>query len=158
MCKLYIERCAGEIELLAVRLDWTVVEKRVAETGSTYLELRRDEEWLTVRVSDHRQVYHKWMTTYSVAPGDLFYEQIEIILGSPYGTVGDVIEGSIPMEEDAIKIVGFREKNTVVFYPCRYPYGKADVIEEGVPYEKWLEYETIGAGTRKEMEEMDKLE
>ena len=87
----YIERCAREIEVLAVKLNWTIVEIRVAETGSTYIELRRSNEWVTIRVSNHKQVYHKWMMTYSFAPGDLFYEQIEQILSRPYGEVGDVL-------------------------------------------------------------------
>jgi len=91
MSREYIERCAGEIEKLVKRLDWTIVEKRVAETGSTYFELRRDNEWVVIRVSNHKQVYHKWLTTYSFAPGDLCYEQIRTILQKPYGTVGDVI-------------------------------------------------------------------
>ena len=91
MSREYIERCAGEIELLAVRLNWTIVEKRVAETGSTYFDLRRKDEWVTIRVSNHKQVYHKWLTTYSYAPGDLCYEQIVRILKKPYGEVGDVV-------------------------------------------------------------------
>ena len=91
MSRLYIERCAREIEDLTRKLDWAVVEKRKAGTGSIYFDLRRINECVTIRVSNHKQFYRKCMTMYSFAPGDLFYEQIEIILSRPYGQVGDLI-------------------------------------------------------------------
>ena len=86
----YVDRCAREIIHLAERMNWTIVEVRTAITGSMYIDLRRSDEWVTIRVANHAQVYRKGMTTYSFAPGDMFFEQIEILLAKPYGSVGDI--------------------------------------------------------------------
>jgi hypothetical protein len=65
---------------------------RMASTGSIYMELVRDgREWVVIRIADHEQVYHHWMTTYSLSPRDLFYEDLIEILEKPFGEVGDVL-------------------------------------------------------------------
>ena len=85
-------RISIEIEEIARSLGWTVKEKRVANTGSIYIDLNREDEWCVIRVADHKQVYFKWLTTYSLAPGNLYFEEVEAILAKPYGEVGDIIE------------------------------------------------------------------
>ena len=81
-----------EVTVLAKRVGWRVDEVRVASTGSTYIELVRDgREWCVIRVADHKQVYHRWLTTYSIAPGDMWFEELEELLTKPFGEVGDVL-------------------------------------------------------------------
>lgn len=85
-------RVAIEVMELAERVGWLVRSKKTASTGSVYIELVRDgREWLVVRVANHKQVYHHWITTISIAPGDLWFEELEFILAKPFGTVGDVL-------------------------------------------------------------------
>ena len=48
-------------------------------------------EWIVIRVADHKQVYPGWITTYSVAPCNLWYEELEDVLRRPFGTVGDIL-------------------------------------------------------------------
>jgi len=90
-----IQKNAMEIARLAKSVGWLVKEMHVAGTGSTYLDAMRSEgdrnEWIVIRVADHKQVYHRWMTTYSVSPGDLWFEDLEEILKRPFGTVGDIL-------------------------------------------------------------------
>jgi len=76
---------------LAESLGWIISETRLASTGSIYIELKRDTEWVVIRVSDHNQVYHKWLTTYSIAPGNLWFDDLPEILTRPYGAVGDIL-------------------------------------------------------------------
>ncbi len=66
-------------------------ETRIASTGSIYIDIRRKNEWCTIRIADHRQVYHRWFITYSISHGDLWFEDLEEILTRPYGEVGDVL-------------------------------------------------------------------
>ena len=90
-----IMKNAMEIAELARSVGWLVKEMKVASTGSIYLDAVRvrgnDNEWIVIRVADHKQVYHRWMTTYSVSPGDLWFEDLEEILTMPFGTVGDIL-------------------------------------------------------------------
>jgi len=87
-----IEYVVEEIKVLAERVGWCVDEIRVASTGSTYIELVRDDrEWCVIRVADHKQVYYRWLTTYSVAPGDMWFEELEELLLRPFGEVGDIL-------------------------------------------------------------------
>ena len=59
---------------LAERVGWVIKEIRTASTGTIYVEMARDgsreKEWVVVRVANHKQVYHRWLTVVSVAPGD----------------------------------------------------------------------------------------
>lgn len=135
MCREYVERCASEMISLATRLNWTIVEIRTAITGSVYIDLRRANEWVTIRVADHAQVYHKHMTTYSFAPGNMFYEQFEILLAKPYGEVGDIYEETM---NDDVKLILEKEGKAMTCYPYRYPYSKDDVIKDGIPFEEWI--------------------
>jgi hypothetical protein len=84
-------KIAADAASLAKSVGWRVNETRIASTGSIYVELVRNKEWVVVRVADHKQVYHRWLTTYSVAPGDLWFEELEGILSKPYGEVGDIL-------------------------------------------------------------------
>ena len=63
-----------------------------ASTGSVYIELVRDrKEWVVIRIADHNQVYHKWITTYSLSPSEHSFEEIIEILKKPFGESGDVL-------------------------------------------------------------------
>ena len=85
-------KVSEEVKALVKRVGWRISETRVASTGSIYIEIvRNDHEWAVIRVADHKQVYHRWLTTYSVAPGDLWFEELEEILTRPFGEVGDVL-------------------------------------------------------------------
>jgi len=53
--------------------------------------LNRKNEWLVVRVADHRQVYFRWLTTLSLAPGNLWWDDLVDFLSQPYGEVGDIL-------------------------------------------------------------------
>ena len=71
---------------------WRVNQfKHALTTKSIYVELQRQDEYVVIRVSDHKQVFHHWITTYSLAPGDMFHEQIVALLKKPYGEVGVII-------------------------------------------------------------------
>jgi hypothetical protein len=80
-----------EVEDLARSVGWKVSETRMASTGSIYIDLVRKDEWCVIRVANHKQVYFKWMECYSIAPGDLWFEDLEDILNKPYGEVGDIL-------------------------------------------------------------------
>ena len=83
---------SDEVKALAESVGWRVRETRLASTGSIYVTLVRDErEWLVIRVANHKQVYQRWLTTISIAPGDRWFEELESILTQPFGTVGDVL-------------------------------------------------------------------
>jgi len=84
-------KIATEVASLAESVGWRVNETRLASTGSIYVELERNREWVVIRVADHKQVYFRWMTTYSVAPGNLWFEALEGILTKPRGEVGDIL-------------------------------------------------------------------
>jgi len=85
-------KIAQEVKALAERVGWRVNETRIASTGSVYVELvRRGQEWVVIRIANHKQVYHRWLITYSIAPGDLWFEELEEILTRPFGEVGDVL-------------------------------------------------------------------
>ena len=85
------ESIAREVQELAESVGWLMSEVRLASTGSIYIELVREREWVVIRVADHKQVYQRWLTTYSVSPGNLWFEELEAILTRPYGEVGDVL-------------------------------------------------------------------
>lgn len=83
---------ALEVQDLATSLGWSVSDIYFASTGSIYIDLvRQEKEWIVIRVADHKQIYHRWLTTYSVAPGDLWFEELEEILIKPFGKVGDIL-------------------------------------------------------------------
>ena len=84
-------KISNEVKTLAESLGWHVYETRIADTGSIYVELYRGREWVVVRVADHRRVYNRWMTTISLAPGDLWWHELENRLSAYYGTVGDIL-------------------------------------------------------------------
>ena len=90
-----LAKIAGEVKALAKQLGWAINETRIASTGSIYIELVRggpeEHEWLVVRVANHKQVYHRWITTVSIAPSDRWFEELEDILTLPYGDVGDIL-------------------------------------------------------------------
>jgi len=81
-----------EVKDLARRLGWRVDQTRVASTGTIYIEIVREgREWAVIRVADHIQVYHRWLKTYSISPLELHLEDMDDILGKPFGEVGDVL-------------------------------------------------------------------
>ena len=85
------DKIADEVVQLAKKLNWNINSVKKALTGSIYIELQRYDEYVIIRISNHKMIYKRWFTIYSLSPGDLFYEQIELILKKPYGTVGDII-------------------------------------------------------------------
>lgn len=83
---------ALDLKQQAKSCGWKHEETRLASAGSIYVELIRDKrEWVVIRIADHKQVYNRWMTTYSIAPGDLRFEEVVEILKKPFGEVGDVL-------------------------------------------------------------------
>ena len=82
---------AREVRVLAESVGWHVNETRIASTGSIYVELDRNDEWVVIRVADHKRVYYRWLICYSIAPGDLWFEDLEEILRRPRGEVGDLL-------------------------------------------------------------------
>ena len=90
-----LPRIADDVVSLAEGVGWTISEKRTASTGSIYIEMARTgpevKEWVVVRVANHKQVYHRWLTIVSVAPGDKWFEELEDILTLPFGNVGDIL-------------------------------------------------------------------
>ena len=87
-----IGKVTNEVQELAKKTGWEVRETRRAPTGSVYIELVRDgREWVIIRVADHKKVYHRWLTTISIAPGDYWFEELESLLAKPFGEVGDVL-------------------------------------------------------------------
>jgi len=76
----------------AEQFGWKKSEIKIASTGTVYLELVRDgREWVVIRVGNHKQVYHRWLTTYSLSPGNYNFNSIIEILSKPFGEVGDVL-------------------------------------------------------------------
>ena len=97
---LDMPRIADEVMSLAREVGWTIIERRTASTGSIYIEMARygpDEqrEWVVVRVANHKQVYQRWLTVVSVAPGDRWFEELGDILIQPFGDVGDILWVSV---------------------------------------------------------------
>lgn len=87
-----LPKIALDIKLEALRCGWSHSETRLASTGSVYVEIVRDgREWAVIRISDHNQVYNRWITTYSISPGDLYFEEVVEILKKPFGDVGDIL-------------------------------------------------------------------
>jgi len=84
-------KTTNEVIELIKSVGWLVDEVRIASTQSIYIDIRRNNEWCTIRVADHKQVYHKWLTTYSISHGNLWLEDLEDILSQPYGEVGDIL-------------------------------------------------------------------
>ena len=90
-----LPRIADECVSLAEGVGWTITERRTASTGTIYVEMARSgpeaREWVVVRVANHKQVYHRWLTIVSIAPGDKWFEELEGILTKPFGDVGDIL-------------------------------------------------------------------
>jgi hypothetical protein len=87
-----LPKIALDLKQLAKSYGWSHSETRLASTGSIYVELVRDgREWVVIRVADHKQVYNRWITTYSISPGNLHFEDVSEILDRPFGQVGDVL-------------------------------------------------------------------
>jgi hypothetical protein len=87
-----LAKIVEDVKVLVVCKGWRVRETRVASTGSVYLDIVRDgTEWCVIRVADHKRVYERWLITYSLAPGDLWWEELEEILDKPFGEVGDIL-------------------------------------------------------------------
>jgi len=90
--KIDIRQIASEVKAAASEIGWRIEQTKLASTGSVYIELVRDDrEWVVIRVADHKQVYHKWLTTYSLSPSEYSIEEIIEILNRPFGEVGDVL-------------------------------------------------------------------
>ena len=87
-----LRKISENIEDSARKKGWIVKEKRIAPTGSIYIDINRQDEWCVIRIADHKQYYFKWLTIYSLSPGNLYFEEVEKILAKPYGEVGDIIE------------------------------------------------------------------
>ena len=89
------EDIVKEVIQIAIRLNWKRESVTLADTGSIYIELTRQQEeqkeWIVIRVADHKQVYHKWLTTYSVSRFEIHPEELELILMKPFGQVGDIL-------------------------------------------------------------------
>jgi len=83
-----------ELTELAVRLGWRQEEIHRASTGSVYIDFTRiqgdQKEWVVIRVATHKQVYHRWMTTYSYSPYEYDELMLQELLAKPFGEVGDV--------------------------------------------------------------------
>lgn len=87
-----LREIAKNVELEAKQFGWKRSEIRIASTGTLYLELvRESREWVVIRIGDHKQVYHRWLTTYSLSPRDYNFDGIMSILSKPFGEVGDVL-------------------------------------------------------------------
>lgn len=86
---------AEDVIYLAESLGWKLEEKHIASTFTTYLDLSREKdgqkEWIVIRVGDHKSFYPSWLRMYSVAPGDLWFEELPGILQGRFGNVGDIL-------------------------------------------------------------------
>ena len=90
--KIYLYGIALEVEAAAFKRGWRLTEMKTASTGSIYIEFVRDgREWVVIRVADHNQYYHRWITTYSMSPNELGFDEILDILEKPFGETGDVL-------------------------------------------------------------------
>jgi len=80
---------------LAEGMGWKLEERHEASTLTTYLDFSRQEdkqkEWIVIRVGDHKSFYPSWVRMYSVAPGDLWFEELPEILQGSFGNVGDIL-------------------------------------------------------------------
>lgn len=90
-----LEKVRYDVEELVVQSGWIINSTKIATTGSIYVEIVRnrdsEREWVVVRVANHKQVYHRWLITYSISPGDMWFEELEEVLLKPFGSVGDVL-------------------------------------------------------------------
>ena len=86
---------AKDVVLLAERLGWRRTETKLASTGSVYVELVRKrhklKEWVVIRIADHKKVYNRWLTTYSISRYEYNIDEIMDILGQSFGEVGDIL-------------------------------------------------------------------
>lgn len=91
-----VKEAAAELTELAERLGWYRETTKIASTGSIYIDLKRKDgrrgEWLVVRVATHKQVYNRWMTTYSCSPYEYDEAMLIDVLSKPFGEVGDVFD------------------------------------------------------------------
>lgn len=80
---------------LAEKVGWKYKEKKIASTGSTYIDFSRtldnETEYVTIRVANHKQFYQGWIIEYSVSPGNLYFEELEDVLTKEFGKVGDIL-------------------------------------------------------------------
>jgi len=92
---LNLKTIAFEITSLAETTGWVLKEQHHASTGSIYISLLRKEkdktEYIIVRVATHKQFYQSWVTMFSIAPGDLYFEELEEILTKEFGSCGDIL-------------------------------------------------------------------
>jgi len=92
MKDLNLVKIAINVKLEAKQFGWKMSEMKQALTGTIYLELIREgREWVVIRIGDHKQVYHRWLTTYSLSPCNYDFDGIIDILSKPFGEVGDVL-------------------------------------------------------------------
>lgn len=90
---------AEDVISLAESLGWKLEERHQASTLTTYLDFSRsvgrsrdiEKEWIVIRVGDHKHFYPSWVTMYSVAPGELWFEELPEILQGSFGDVGDIL-------------------------------------------------------------------
>lgn len=84
-----------DVIALAESLGWKYQAKQEASTGTTYIDFYREQngekEWIVIRVGDHRHFYESWVTMYSVAPSELWFEELPEILTREFGKVGDIL-------------------------------------------------------------------
>lgn len=89
-----VAEIAKEVVELAIRVGWNREAITVASTGSIYIDLTRkrgeEKEWVVIRVADHKQFYHRWLTTYSHSPYEYDDEMLIELLSKSFGEVGDV--------------------------------------------------------------------
>lgn len=48
--------------------NWKIKKKVYASTGSIYYEINRNNEWLIIRIADHKQQYKSFIKTISIDP------------------------------------------------------------------------------------------
>lgn len=86
---------AEDVIHLAEELGWKYVERHEASTKTTYIDFCREQdgkkEWIVIRIGDHKHFYDSWVTMYSIAPGELWFEELPEILKGEFGTVGDIL-------------------------------------------------------------------
>ena len=93
---MYLPGIADDVISLAAGIGWTIKGRKTASTGTIYVEMVRNgpddkNEWVVVRIANHKQVYHRWLTVVSIAPGDRWFEELGEILMQPFGDVGDIL-------------------------------------------------------------------
>jgi len=92
---LSLNQITNEVSEIVNKLGWHISEKRVAGTGTFYLEIFRTQqnqkEWIVLRIANHKQFYHHWLIVYSISPSEISIEDLNILLQKPFGTIGDIL-------------------------------------------------------------------